>query len=140
MIRFRAALVALCTLSAAACDSILDSETTFAERAEVTVTGSSPVPLRLIMSERFVATFSPEQNRWSVSLVRADTLNVTAFPVARSYDIKQYGVFFVRLANPDPDQTADVTMRVLIDGRERFNQRVLIRDASIEFLHHLGGF
>lgn len=119
---------------AAACSSILDTSRGIPDRAEVTVTGESPGPLLLLMSNRFTATWIPEQGQWAVSLLAADTATLTSLPATRSMPFNEYGVFFVRLIQPDLDSTADVEMSVKIDGDQVYLQRAQLSDASIEYL------
>lgn len=118
----------------AACSSILDTSRGIPERAEVTVTGTSPVPLRLLMSNRFTATWIPEQGQWAVSLLAADTVTLTSLPVTRSMSFNEFGVFFVRLIQSDVDATADVEMSVRVDGDQVYLQRAILTDASIEYV------
>lgn len=127
-------IVASALLVGAACSSILDTSRGIPERAEVTVTGTSPVPLRLLMSNRFTATLIPETGQWAVSLLSSDTATLTSLPATRSMPFNEYGVFFVRLIQSDIEATADVEMTVRIDGDQVYLQRATLTDASIEYL------
>lgn len=118
------------------CSEILDSSGEHAESAQVSISATSTVPLRLVTSNRFTAIWNPELDRYDVTLLIADTVEVTSFPIERNVTINEYGIFFVRLINPDPDATATVRMRVRIDGDELYDQAATLRDASIEYLYY----
>jgi hypothetical protein len=128
------AIVLFALTASAACDSVLDSTIDPPDHAEVTVDGSSPVPLRLILSSRFIGIRNPDTGRWDITLHDADTVEVTELPITRGHDLNETGVFFAFLGNPDPDETATVHMRVRIDGQEVYSQQATMRDASIEYV------
>ena len=131
----RAVLLAGLAGAAAGCSEILDSSINVPEEAEVTVTGSSPVPLRLVMSSRFLGIWNAEEGKYDVMLNAADTVTVTSLPITRTHPLNETGVFFVRLTNPDLEQTASIEMRVRIDGREVYSQSANMRDASLEYVY-----
>ena len=124
----------LLAVAAAGCSEILDSSVNVPEEAEVTVTGSSPVPLRLVMSSRFLGTWNPEAGKYDISLNQADTVIVSSLPTKQTHRLNETGVFFVRLTNPDLEQTASIQMTVHIDGRQVFVQSANMRDASLEYV------
>lgn len=132
MIRCGAAL--LLAAAAAGCSEILDSSINVPDEAEVTVTGTSPVPLRMVLSSRFIGIWNVEQGKYDVILNAADTVAVTSLPITRKHALNETGVFFVRLTNPDLEQTANVQMRIRIDGREVYSQSANMRDASLEYV------
>jgi hypothetical protein len=116
------------------CNSVLDTSRGIPDRAEVTVTGTSSVPLRLLMSNRFTATWNEQDARWAVSLLAADTTTITSLPVTRTLPLNEFGVFFVRLTQPDLDATADIEMTVRMDGDQVYVQRAALTDASLEYV------
>ncbi len=124
----------LLTTVMAGCNSILDSSQDPPDEAEVTITGTSPAPLRLVLSSRFIGIWNPDQGKYDVSLNAADTVEVTSLPVTRTHRLNETGVFFVRLTNPAVDQTATIVLRVRIDGREVYSQAANMRDASLEYV------
>jgi hypothetical protein len=135
----RARRMRLCALAlllpVAGCSEILDSSREAPDEAEVTVSGTSAVPLRLIVSARFIGIWNPEEGEWDVTLNLADTIQVSTLPVTRRQELNETGVFFVRLTNPDLEETATVHMRVRIDGREVYSQAATMRDASLEYVY-----
>lgn len=124
----------LIAAATAACDSVLDSSQDPPDEAEVTVTGTSPVPLQLILSSRFIGIWNAEQGKYEITLNAADTVQIGALPITRTKAMNETGVFFVRLTNPALDQTASIVLRVRIDGREVYSQAANMRDASLEYV------
>lgn len=127
-------VVVLALAVLAGCSSILDSSGAFPDEARVTVTGSSPVPLQVVMSNNFIGIWNPEAAKWDVTLHAADTLAVTSFPFNRTMAVRETGVFFVRVTNPDVDATAAITLNVQVDDRDTYRQEATLRDASIEYV------
>lgn len=125
---------AMLLLPALGCSEILDSSIETPEQAMVTVSGTSPVPLQLILSSRFIGIWNPEESKYEVTLNDADTVQVASLPISRTHPMNETGVFFVRLTNPDLAQTASIELRVRIDGREVYSQAATMRDASLEYL------
>lgn len=131
--RWFAAAPALILIAAAAgCSSILDTTEDLADNANIFVTGTSPVPLQLIVSADYTAVQN-EQGRFDVTLISADTFQI-APPHERSKPISDKGRIFVRLTQPDSTVTADVRLRILLDDREVYNVQATLRDASLEYL------
>lgn len=118
----------------AGCSSILDSSGAFPDEATVTITGTSPVPVRVVMSNNFIGVWDAEAAKWNVTLNSADTATVTSFPFNRTMRLRDTGVFFVRVTNPDIDATAAIDLRVQIDNREAYRQEATLRDASLEYV------
>ena len=118
----------------AACDSLLDTSEDFATSAQVIVTGTSAVPLGIIMSNDFNASRDELTGETMVSLFAADTLSRDV-PINENYPITDRLRFFVRLINPSADETATVNMRVLLDGKDEvYNVNVSLKDASIQYI------
>ena len=132
-------LIALSVLLTAAiagtgCDSLLDTTQDFATSAKVIVTGTSAIPLGIIMSNDFNASQDPVTGDVTVSLFAADTLSRDV-PIDETYPITDRLRFFVRLINPSADETAVVNVRVLLDGTEEvYNVNVSLTDASIQYI------
>jgi len=124
----------IAAFASAACDSLLDTSQEFATSAQVIVTGTSAVPLDIIMSNDFNASQDPVSGDVSVSLFAADTLSRDV-PIDETYPITDRLRFFVRLINPSEDETAVVNMRVLLDGKDEvYNVNVSLKDASIQYI------
>jgi len=118
---------------AAGCDSLLDTSRDLAEEAQVLVTGTSPVPLRVILSNNFTNIQNPDDGTITTQLIIADTFDLT-LPIDHRYSLGNNARIFVRVWQPDSAQTADVLMRVLLDGeREVYEQRATLRDAYLEY-------
>jgi hypothetical protein len=115
------------------CSSVTDSNRT-ADTAQVTVTGTSTVPLTLITSTRF--TVQANDGTETVTLLVADTA-VLELPIDRSVPFGDSDRFFVQLFNPDPVVDATVDMRVLVDGVQVYRQAAMLRDASLIFRYRL---
>lgn len=121
------------TLAAAGC-GVLNSDEDHPEEARVIVTGSSPVPLLLITSTQFVFDIDPATGDRTARALVADTSTIS-LPVDRTYAFGNSNRFLVRVANPDLDQTASVQVRLLIDGKEVFNDAATMRDAALQYTY-----
>lgn len=116
------------------CDSLLGSDqAAFAAEARVLLEGTSPVPLLLVTSTIFDAGIDDETGEVVTDLISADTMVLTTIHVDETFDIFGADRFLVRVANPDTAETATIHLRVLLDGREVFNQHATMRDASLEY-------
>jgi len=126
------ALVIL-TVAAAGCDGLLDSNQEYAENAQVIVTGTSPVPMILILSNRYTAVPDPTTGQVVVQVERADTFALS-LPIDRIYPLGDQFRILVRLQNADSTSTANINMRVLLDGRnEVYNQNATMKDSYLEY-------
>jgi hypothetical protein len=135
--RRAAAPMVLLIVSALAtgCDSLLDTSQDIAEEAQLIVTGTSPVPLRVIFSNNFTNIQNPEDGTITTQLIIADTVELT-LPIDRSYPLGNNARVFFRVWQPDSLQTADILMRILLDGeREIYEQRATLRDAYLEYTY-----
>jgi hypothetical protein len=119
-------------LGASACDSVLHTDDRPVINAQIQVTGTSPVPLLLVTSTNFRAERNIETNQLSVFPVSADTVRLTV-PYDRSLAFNGADRLFVKLVNPDLNETASIRLRVVIDGKEMFNESAAMRDASLNF-------
>lgn len=91
-------------------------------RADVSVTGDSPVPLRLIVSTDFVETLNTETLERSQIFNSADTTFIQTLPYSRSVQLTDLGSIVVDLSNPDT-LVADVRLRVDLDsGRSGYDR------------------
>lgn len=132
--RTRRALVALITIltaSTAGCDSLLDTSQDYADLAHVRITGSSAVPLTLVLSNDFIRNVN-DQGQTTITLVSADTQVVT-LPVDATKPLGNQLRILARLINPDTAVTATIHMRVFLDDDEVYNQQATMRDASLEY-------
>ncbi|MGH7503680.1 MAG: hypothetical protein ACREL7_18295 [Longimicrobiales bacterium] len=125
------ALALILTGSTAACDSLLDTTPDYAEFAHVRVTGSSDVPLKLVLSNNFTA-LPDDDGEIVVSLIDADT-QVIDLPIDESYPLGEGLRILARLINPDTAVTATIHMRVFLDDDEVYSQQATMRDASLEY-------
>lgn len=130
----RSALPGTLILAAAlaGCDSLLSTEREFAENARVVVTGNSPIPLKLVLSNQFVAVPDPTTGQVTISLVLADTVDL-ALPIERTYPLGDGRRILVRLINTDGTQDATVRMRVFLDDDEVYNEQAILRNAYLEY-------
>jgi hypothetical protein len=133
--RQHAALPALLilTIAAAGCEGLLDSRQEYAENAQVIVTGTSPVPMLLILSNRYTAVPDQTTGQVVVQIERADTFEL-GLPIDRIYPLGDQFRILVRLQNADSTSTASVNMRVLLDGKDEvYNQNATMKDSYLEY-------
>jgi hypothetical protein len=116
-----------------ACDNILDTTQDLAENAQILIDGDSPVLLTLVLSNVYTGTTNPSTGYVSTTLLSADTLTVDV-PVDQIYPLGGQARLFVRLINPDSNATANVRLRVLLDGTEEvYNVQALLKASFLEF-------
>lgn len=107
-------ILALAPLTA--CDlSFIDSEDPQSVTVEVSGTSESGM-VRIVTSTVFRQA---EGDEGQPSLLDADT-SVVQMPHQRTHDLGEDARFFVEAASPDSTQ-ATLTMRVVIEGEERFD-------------------
>jgi hypothetical protein len=131
------AAAAFCTLivcvAAAGCNGLLDTSQDQADEAQLIVTGTSPVPLTVILSNQFQTVQDPTTGQITTSFIQADTLTLL-LPIDQTYSLGASGRVYLRLWQPDSTQTADILMRVLLDKkREVYNQRATLKNAFLEY-------
>lgn len=91
-------------------------------RADITVSGSSTVPLRLVVSTDFAETFNQVTGERAQILNSADTLTIETLPYTRSVQLGDQGGVVVDLSNPS-DVEATVRLRVSLDsGQKPYDQ------------------
>lgn len=95
-----------------------------AERAQVRLTGTSPVDLELITSTDFAFNIDPETGRRESVLLESDTVLVRP-PYDQAFDIAEFGVFLVRLTNTE-QESADIRLEVFIDDSRKISQEMTI--------------
>lgn len=100
--------------------------------ARVIITGASTVPLQLVTSTTFEAVRADDTGEVSVTLLAADTASI-AVPLDQTFAFDGSDRFFINLRNPDPDVTASIRLRLLVDGREVFDESANMRDAALEY-------
>lgn len=100
----------------AACSTTTSPEQRPSE-AEIRITGSSEVPLRLIVSTDFFETFDPVDGRRGQVLVSADTITVSELPYLQTVTLGEISSIVVDLANP-AEEPATVRLFVELDGNQ----------------------
>jgi hypothetical protein len=122
-------------LMSTGCDNILDSgQAAFAYEARVVVDGSSAVPMRLLTSTRFFMQRDSVSGDLVASEVVGDTQALNRLPHDSTYGIRGADRFLVRLLNSDSVTEATVRLRVYLDGRQVYDQRAVMRDASLQYI------
>lgn len=120
---------------APACDSLLGTDqSAFANEARVRVDGTFTAPLQLLTSSNFIATRNPDNGELEAQEIVGETLTLTELPFDRVFDLRGTDRFLVRLANPDVNVTVNVHFRIELDGREVYNHRANMRDASMQYI------
>ena len=125
--------ILILTATLTGCEGLFDTSPNRADSAQILVTGQSPVPLQLILSNQFLNVPDPSTGQILTSLVVADTFDLQ-LPIDQEYPMGSSARIFVRLIQPDSMQEANVTMRVLLDGkREVYEQQARLRNAFLEY-------
>ena len=86
-------------------------------QAQIRVTGSSPGPLRLIVSLDFFETFDPVEQIREQVFVTADTTMIDALPYSGSVTLSALSSIVVDVSNPD-EEPATVRVVVELDGNQ----------------------
>lgn len=133
--RLRLAALALATALPAAglasCN-ILDDDQELPNTARVEITGSSPGPLELVVSDNFERVANIDQGARYTVLVQSDTSLVQP-DFAMDYDIEGIHRFYVKLTNHS-SEVAQVTLLVAFDGEVGYTQRANISEGgALEF-------
>jgi hypothetical protein len=129
-----AAGVAFAALSAGAC-GILDSDLN-PDEVQLVIESPSTGDLRLVLSDELLLTGAGEDEGLSVTFLSADTMRV-GLPYDRSYPLAPRYQFFVKvLPLDDGAAPRDLSMRVLIDGDERYNKSGTLGDDDFEFIYN----
>lgn len=97
-------------------------------RAEITIEGTSPNPLKLITSLDFVETFNRTTLQYGAVLNKSDTVEIT-LPYSGTVQIGDLGSVYVELFQPQVP-TASVRMRVNLDNGESYDQNATLSDKA----------
>lgn len=121
------------TVTAAGCDGLLSTSQDYADNAQIVVTGSSPTPMLLILSNRYTEVPDQVSGQVIVQIEAADTFELS-LPIDRSYPLGSQYRILARLQNADTTSTASVNMRVLLGGKDEvFNQNAVMKASSLEY-------
>lgn len=122
-------------LATAACDALFTTDDDVADNALVVVTGTSPGPLEIILSNQFLPVQDAQSSDITFALLDADTL-VLSPPISETYPMGPNLRYFVRVTNPDTASTADLNIRVLLDGKDEvYNVNVSLKNSSTEYTY-----
>jgi hypothetical protein len=120
-------------LALTACGSLLEADNRRIDEARVTVTGTTPVPMKLIVSSLFDASRNPATGEVFVNFLESDTLTVVPPFEQKITFTAPSDRFVARLMNADSTSTADIEMRVYIDGKEDFRQKATMKNSSLQY-------
>ncbi len=122
-------------LAFAGCDSLLGGSSKNASNAQILVTGDSPVPMMLILSNKFTSIVGTDGNDINLPVV-ADTF-LLPVPINKTYPLGSDERVLVRLQNSDSTSIATIRMRVLLDAKDEvYSQRATMKNASLEYAFH----
>lgn len=116
------------------CSALLEADAGLAERAHITVEGTTGGPLLMVTSVRFTAVWDARTGQYSATLLSADTVLVSVLPYAATHRLTDRDRFLVRLINPDSAVEASVRMQIQLDGRLVYTENASLRNASLEYL------
>jgi hypothetical protein len=116
----------------AACDGLLGTSDRRPNEARVVVTGTSPVPLRLITSTRFSAQPNIDTGMYDVTFNTFDSVDLP-LPIDRTFRLDT-DRFVVRLLHPDTETEATVRLEVFFDGRLAYSQEAVLVDSFVDFI------
>jgi hypothetical protein len=120
------AVVSAATLSVSGClTSSPDNKPTV---AHITVDGTAPSPLQLVISTDFYETQDLDTGEISQIFNTADTLDIT-LPHDRTVDLADFGSIVVRLKNPVV-ATASVRMQISLDNGKGYDQSATLSDGA----------
>ena len=125
----RASAMGLALVAAVACSTTTSPEQRPSE-ASIQVTGSSTVPLRLIVSTEFIETFDPVDEVREQIFLTADTTIISELPYSGMVTLGATSSIVVDVANLE-EEPATVRVFVELDG----NQPLFDREAVMS----LGG-
>ena len=101
-------------LALGACDSTTDPGVK-PSSAQITVSGTSSVPLRLIVSTDFIETFNSATGERGQVFNSADTLSLTSLPYQATVQLTDDAKIVVDLSNPS-DVEATARLQVAMDS------------------------
>lgn len=127
VVRVMAAACAVSVLTACSSSTDPDVKPT---RADITVTGSSTVPLQLVVSTDFVELFDQVNQERQVSLTTADTITIETLPYDSRVQLTDLGKIYVDLSNPS-DIEATVRLRVEVDsGQDPYDRQAIMSEGG----------
>jgi hypothetical protein len=97
-------------------------------RAEITIDGTTPNPLKLIISTDFFEQLNTSSGALTPILVKSDTVLITP-PYSNTVDISTFGSIYVELLQPEVE-TASVHMKVDLDNGEGYEQNATLADRA----------
>jgi hypothetical protein len=96
----RTAVVFCMAIMVAACSSSSTETGRMPTQASVAVSGSTTVPLRLIISTDFTETLNQATGQRVQVILAADTINVSTLPWSRDVTLNETASILVDLSNP----------------------------------------
>lgn len=115
----------LLLLATAACSTTTDPDVK-PSRADVTISGSSTVPLRLIVSTDFYETINQLTGERGQVFNSSDTLTVETLPHVMSVQLSDLGSVVVDVSNPSETE-ATVRLQVAMDsGQTPYDQTAIM--------------
>jgi len=95
-------------------------------RADITISGSSTVPLRLVVSTDFYETINQLTGERGQVFNSADTLTVETLPYVSSVQLSDLGSVVVDVSNPSETE-ATVRLQVAMDsGQSPYDQTAIM--------------
>jgi hypothetical protein len=119
------ALAAVAALGATACTTGPTERPTV---ADITVEGTAPVPLELVVSTDFTETQDPSTGEIIQHLNAADTFDIE-LPHERTVSLAARGDVVVRLKNPVVE-AASVRLRITLDNGQGYDQSATLSDGA----------
>ena len=122
---WRGAVAIGALIAVGACDSTTDPDLK-PTRAGISVTGSSTVPLRLVVSTDFDEFVDPVDGTRGQSFISADTLTISTLPYQSSVQLTDLGKIVVDLSNASATE-ATVRLRVELDsGQQPYDREAIM--------------
>lgn len=118
--------------SAGACD-LLESNLN-PEEIRVVIESTTSGQLQLILSDDFFFEGGGEDQGVSLSVLTSDTVEV-AVPYNQSYPLAPRYRFFVKVLADSAAAPRELSMRVLVDGDERYNKTGTLGPEDFEFVY-----
>ena len=137
----RTAVVFCMAIMAAACSSSSTETDRMPTQAAIAVSGSTTVPLRLIISTDFTETLNQATGQRAQVIHAADTINVSTLPWSRDVTLNETASILVDLSNP-ADESANVRLQVNLDsGQPPYDQSATMsRGGSLRYVFNFFTF
>ena len=128
-------------LVVAACSSSSTETDRMPTQAAIAVSGSTTVPLRLIISTDFTETLNQATGQRAQVIHAADTINVSTLPWSRDVTLNETASILVDLSNP-ADESANVRLQVNLDsGQPPYDQSATMsRGGSLRYVFNFFTF